>query len=138
MREEATLNYSGDDIFALGNIALLAVMKGLGEQALPILKFIQKVRPDNAGSFLLEAMHIYAVDSSESSIQFLENSGALQAEINRDETLAFHLYLLQQTGKIQHAYDLGCIYLNEALIQSETAREAIGKVVLECEDELNF
>lgn len=132
------VEYTSDDIFILGNIASLAKRIGLGESAQSLWKLVQEVRPDNAGGFLIEAMHLFSTGQTAAAIELLENSGALEAAVNRDEALAFHLYMLQQDGRLEHAHNLGRIYLDEDLLQSEAAIEAVQIVVNECSEALGL
>lgn len=126
------VDFSRDDIFVLGNIASLATRIGLGEGAQSLWKLVQEARPGNAGGFLIEAMYLFSTGNFIAGIELLENSGALEAEVNRDEAIAFHLYLLQQNGQFEQAYTLGKAYLDEDLLQSEAALEAVQIVVSEC------
>jgi hypothetical protein len=132
------MEFNRDDIFVLGNIASMAVMNGFGEHALPILKLLREARPDNAGVILLEAMYLNSVGACGDAISLLENSDAFQALTNRDEAVAFHLYLLQQDGQIERAGNLGQTYLEENLVESEAACEAIRIITTECHSDLNL
>lgn len=125
--------FSSDDIFLLGNIAALAVRHGQGEQALPLLKLVQEARPENAGAFMLEAVYLHMIGECAQAIEFLENITIEQMKINRDETIAFHLFLLQQDGQQKRAAKLGHDYLNAGLIASEGVRESIRLIIAECE-----
>ncbi|WP_210256065.1 hypothetical protein [Chelativorans sp. Marseille-P2723] len=132
------VQYSSDDIFVLGNTASLAVRVGLGEGAQSLWKLVQEVRPENAGGFLIEAMYLFSRGEAGAGIDLLESNGALAADVNRDEALAFHLYLLQQDGQLERAHKLGSIYLDEDLLQSEAALEAVQTIVTECADALGI
>lgn len=132
------VEYTSDDIFILGNIASLATRIGLGEGARSLWELVQEVRPENAGGFLIEAMYLFSTGKTTEAIELLENSGALEAAVNRDEALAFHLYMLQQNGQLEHAYEMGKIYLDEELLQTEAALEAVQIVVQECADALRM
>ena len=129
-------NFNADDMFVLGNIAATAIKKGHGAQADPLLKLIQEERPANAGAFVLEAMYLHSVGKAEEGRAFLESSGAFNTENNRDEAVAFHLYLMQQIGQFEQAYELGQAYLAEGLVTSASAVLAVSNVVSECADEL--
>ncbi len=126
------VDFSSDDIFILGNIASFATRIGLGEGAQSLWKLVQEVRPINAGGFVIEAMYHFSTGDPAAGIELLENSGSLKAEVNRDEALAFHVYLLQQDGQLERAYRLGRTYLDEDLLQVESALEAVQIVVKEC------
>ncbi|WP_176086016.1 hypothetical protein [Martelella sp. HB161492] len=130
------MNYTNDDLFILGNIASLAVRTGIGEQALPLLKLVQQHRPENAAAFIVESMYLLSIGKKQAALALLENCGAFEAEKNRDEALAFHLYLLQQDGQLQRAVRLGTAYLEEGLIESKSAIEAARFVTTECEKAL--
>ncbi|RCS21557.1 hypothetical protein DUT91_23240 [Phyllobacterium salinisoli] len=130
---EHPTDFGPDDIFIMGNIAALAVQKGHGEQALPILKLVQEARPENGGAFTLEAMHLASIGACARAIVLLEGIAIEQMKINRDETIAFHLILLQQDKQHKRAAQLGHAYLECGLIESPEAREAIRLVVAECE-----
>ena len=132
------VEYSKDDIFIIGNVASLATRVGLGEGAQSLWKLVQEVRPENAGGFLIEAIYLFSLGDFTAAIELLENSGALEAAVNRDEAIAFHLYLLQQDGQLERAHDLGRIYIDEDLIQTEAALEAVQIVVSECADALGL
>jgi len=132
------VEFSNDDVFVLGNVASLATRIGLGEGAQSLWKLVQEVRPENAGGFLIEAMYLFSKGEFAGGIELLENSGALEAAVNRDEALAFHLYLLQQDGQLERAHTLGRVYLDEDLLQSEAALEAIQIVVSECAEALGL
>lgn len=129
-------DYTREDVFILGNIASYALNRGLGEYVLPIIKLIQEVRPKNAAAFLLEAMHKYSIGEVREAIQFLEASGTFDAAVNRDEAVAFHLFLLQQDGQVQRAANLGRTSMATGSIESGAAREMIRIVTAECEVEL--
>lgn len=124
--------YLPDDLFLLGNIAFKAVMQGRGESALPILSLMQKARPSNAGSFLVQSMYLYSLGETEKAIRFLEESNVFQAASNRDEAIAFHLFLLQENGEDSRAEQLGQAYLDEDLVTSPAAIETIRIVAAEC------
>ncbi|OED49568.1 tetratricopeptide repeat protein [Leisingera sp. S232] len=128
--------FNADDMFVLGNIAATAIKKGHGALAEPLLKLIQEERPANAGAFVLEAMYLHSVGRTDDAREFLETSGAFQTENNRDEAVAFHLYLMQQAGQIEQAHELGQTYLAEGLVTSDSAVSAVSTVVSECADEL--
>lgn len=132
----AVPHFNADDMFVLGNIAATAIKKGHGALAEPLLRLIQAERPANAGAFVLEAMYMHSVGRTEDARAFLETSGALQTENNRDEAVAFHLYLLQQSGDVEQAHELGQAYLAEGLVTSESAISAVSTVVAECADQL--
>lgn len=83
-------------------------------------------------------MYLFSTGKTTEAIELLENSGALEAAVNRDEALAFHLYMLQQNGQLEHAYEMGKIYLDEELLQTEAALEAVQIVVHECADALRM
>ncbi|MCP1846096.1 hypothetical protein ACVIHI_009125 [Bradyrhizobium sp. USDA 4524] len=126
------IEYTKEDIFLLGNIASTAVNKGIGEHVTLIISLIQDARPQNAGSFLLEAMYKYSIGKTREAIHLLETGKVFEAAINRDEAVAFHLFLLQQDGQIERAADLGQIYMDEGLVGSDSAREMIRIVTTEC------
>ncbi|MDC0659466.1 hypothetical protein N6L27_15805 [Leisingera sp. SS27] len=128
--------FNADDMFVLGNIAATAIKTGYGDLAQPLLKLIQEERPANAGAFVLEAMYLHSIGQTEEARLFLETSGAFQTENNRDEAVAFHLYLLQQAGSIEQAHELGQAYLAEELVTSPSAIAAVSTVIAECADEL--
>ncbi|QPC44316.1 hypothetical protein HW532_17395 [Kaustia mangrovi] len=132
------VDFSSDDMFILGNIASLATRIGLGEGAQSLWKLVQEVRPENAGGFVIEAMYRFATGDLTAGIELLETSGSFDAEINRDEALAFHLFLLQQDGQLERAHRLGGTYLDEDLLQSEAALEAVQVVVSECAEALGI
>ena len=129
-------NFNADDMFVLGNISATAIKTGHGALAGPLLKLIQEERPANAGAFVLEAMYLNSVGKAEEGREFLESSGAFNTEYNRDEAVAFHLYLMQQIGQIEQAYELGQAYLAEGLVTSASAVLSVSTVVSECADEL--
>ncbi|TPW28834.1 hypothetical protein FJU08_16020 [Martelella alba] len=131
-----TMSYSDDDLYILGNIASLAVKTGIGEQALPILKLVQQQRPNNAAAFIVESMYLFSIGKKQAALSLLETCGAFDAEKNRDEALAFHLYLLQQDGQLKRAVRLGTAYLEERLIDSKSAIEATRLVTTECQKAL--
>ncbi|WP_420963857.1 hypothetical protein [Brucella sp. IR073] len=122
-----------DDIFVLGNIAALAVRNGNGEQALPLLKLIQQARPENAGAFMLEAMYLAGNGERERAIALLEDIAFEQMKVNRDETIAFYLFLLQQDGQYERAAKLGHEHLDSGLIESPQMCESFRVLVSECE-----
>ncbi|MGL6209785.1 MAG: hypothetical protein ACRC14_08155 [Paracoccaceae bacterium] len=113
----------------LGNIASKAVVAGLGEGALPILRFIQEIRPENAGAFLMEAMHLSGAEGAEVALRYLEDSPVFSAETNRDEAIAFHLVLVQECGNSTYALELGETYLAEKLLVSESAIQLVERLV---------
>ncbi|WP_156936570.1 hypothetical protein [Chelativorans sp. J32] len=123
---------TSDDVFVLGNIASLATLIGLGEDARPLWKLIQEFRPENAGGFLIEAMYFFSLGDFSAGIDVLEQTGAFYASVNRDEALAFHLYLLQQDGRLERALGLGEAYLDEGLLRAEAALQTVSIVVDEC------
>jgi len=124
--------FYSDDIVVLGNLASSATLLGLGEHAQSLWRLVQELRPDNAGGFLIEAMYLFSLGHFTAAIERLENSGALHAAVNRDEALAFHLYLLQQDGQFERARMLGGAYLEEGLLQSEAALQTVRIVIDEC------
>lgn len=124
---------SADDLFILGNIGSAAVSAGRGDEALNIMRVLQHERPDHAGGFLMEAMHLSSKDDVPGAIDVLENSAAFDAEINRDEALALHLVLLQTDGQYDRALDLGHAYLATDHVFSESARQSVLTVVEEIE-----
>ena len=130
--------FSSDDIFILGNLASLATRLGLGRHARSLWRLVQDVRPENAAGFLIEAMYLFTAGNVAAGIKLLEEAGALQAAVNRDEALAFHLYLLQQDGQLERAYVLGTSYLQEGLLRIEEALETVQIVVDECAAALGF
>ncbi len=124
---------TSDDVFVLGNLGAKAVVAGLGDRAANVLAFMQKERPDNAGGFLMQAIHLFSSGEVKAAIEFLEAAPVFEAEINRDEALAFHLVLLQSDGQYDRALDLGHVYLGEDMIVSESAHHTIRTVIDEIE-----
>ncbi len=123
------MSYSADDMFVLGNISAKAVVMGLVDGVLPILRFIQAVRPENAGAFLMEGMHLSSVAGAAVALRYLEGSPVFTAETNRDEAIAFHLVLVQESGNSAHALELGETYLAENLLSSESAIHVVERLV---------
>ncbi|WP_273795021.1 hypothetical protein [Brucella intermedia] len=128
--------FDADDIFILGNIAAVAVHRGYGARALPLLKLVQEARPTNAGAFMLEAMHLYAIGERTRAITFLEHAKIQEKAINRDEALVFYLFLLQQDGQFDRAITLGRSCLESQSLNSERARQEVRIVVAQCETAL--
>lgn len=125
--------YSRDDMYVLGNIAAMAVVSDVGNLSLTILNFLRNERPENAGSFLLYALHLQSLGRSKEAIESLEDSPVFEAEINRDEAIALHLVLLQADGQLDRAMDLGHAYIGENIVKSESAHHTIRTVIEEIE-----
>ncbi len=118
-----------DDAFLLGNIGMFSISAGLGEYGLPLLKFIQKYRPENAGSYIGEALFHMNSGNIEEAINVLENSPAFIAEKNSDEALAFHLFITYYSGDIEKTRELGTAYLEEKLVTDKNCIESIKEIM---------
>ena len=121
--------FTPDDIFVLGNIGAMAVLRGKGAEALQILQWIQQERPTNAGSFLMHALYLFSEGRTAEAISFLEQSPVFEAEVNRDEAIALHIVLLNYDGQYDRLVHLGEAYLAEGLVQSERAHHVIRTAV---------
>lgn len=126
--------FNSDDMFVLGNIAAMAIVKGIHEPTLHILEFLSAERPKNAGSFLLYALILQDKGEVKEAIRYLEESDVFEAEINRDEALALHLLLLQEDEQFERALDLGHAYLGENIVVSESAHHTIRTVLQQIEE----
>ncbi|MBC8719589.1 hypothetical protein [Ochrobactrum sp. Marseille-Q0166] len=133
----ATAQLNDDDIFLLGNIATYGVCAGYGEEAIKILRLIQMARPDNAGVLVLEAMYMHSIGKTRAAIEFLENGSALDARVNRDEAVAFYLYLLQQDKQLHRVESIARTYFEQGLISSPEAKRAIELILAEISDQLS-
>jgi len=120
---------SKDDIFLLGNIGLSAIIAGYGDEVMPLLDVVKSERPLNAGGFIAEALHLYAKGETEAAVALLEETTALRADVNLDEALAFHLFLLHRTGAAEKVLALGESYLAERLVTSPQAVATIEEIV---------
>lgn len=118
-----------DDAFVLGNLCLLAVLRGHGEAAQPILRAIQTERPRNAGGFLMQAMHLCAQEKTAEALEFIESSPIYEAETNRDEARAFHVVLLNAEGWFDRARELGESLLADPEFTSESAHHAVRTIL---------
>lgn len=117
-----------DDMFVMGNIALLSLSKGLAHNALSITRLFQTLRPQNGAGFIIEAMHHFSQGRAEQALSVMERFDPDTATVNRDEALAFHLYLLAELG-FYDAVAQGCaLYLTPGYISSEAARHTIEQV----------
>lgn len=125
-----------DDTFVLGNLGTAAITNGRGDEAMNVIHVLQDERPDHAGGFLMEAMHLSSKGQISEAIAVLEDGAAFEATTNRDEALATHLVLLQADGQLDRALDLGHAYLDEGFISSESAHHTIRTVIEEIESAL--
>lgn len=119
---------SKDDVFLLGNLGMMAVMTGHGEEALPILEFMQEIRPHNAGGFIGEALYHYSKGDTDTAMAMMEETIAMDSEVNRDEALAFHLFILFHSGNVEDANQLSHAYLDAQLITEPQARTMIEEI----------
>ncbi|MCU0910048.1 MAG: hypothetical protein MUE98_01475 [Rhodobacteraceae bacterium] len=126
-----------DDLFILGNIAARAIMSGSGEETSGIVDLLQDECPENAGPFLLEAVHISSKGQVKEAISLLENSPMFSAEVNGDEAIAFYLVLLLQDGQAERARKICTSILDGGLLQSESARRTVLRVLTEIEDAMS-
>ena len=123
--------FRSDDIFLLGNIGLLALSKGLAGQALEAIRLVQVLRPDNGASFIIEAMHLYSKGETLDALRVIESCTFDELTRSKDETLAFHLYLLAELDQFDQVFELGQSYLTGNRITSEAARHTIETVLEE-------
>lgn len=126
-----------DDLFVLGNLSATAVSSGKGNQAIKIVRLLQEERPDHAGGYLMEAMHLSSQERITEAIAVLEDGPVFEAKTNRDEALATHLVLLQADGQFDRALDLGHAYIEGGFITSESAHHTVRTVIDEIEGALS-
>lgn len=127
--------FSRDDIFLLGNIAARAVAQGRGGEVLAVLKLLQWERPDNAGSHLLQAAHLFSVGAIAEAIELLEAANVFDAETNGAETFAFFLILLKEKGDYRRLQSEIRKYRSKHRILPESARHAIETTLAEIQEQ---
>ena len=122
-----------DDVFLLGNIASLSVIMGHGAEALPILDLLEKERPMNAGSCIMRAMHLYSIGKTQEAIDYLGQSNAFEAEVNKDEAIAIFIFLLSRNDQTEDAVLLARASLSGGSELSASARQSIEQILSDCE-----
>jgi hypothetical protein len=123
-----------DDLFILGNIGARAILSGRGAETEKILSVLQAEQPNNAGSFLMQAVYMFSKRQVKEAIAFLEESPIFTADTNGDEAVAFFLVLLKEDGQLERARTLGDAILVNGLVESPSARHAILKVLDDIEE----
>lgn len=118
-----------DDVFLIGNIGMMGVIANRGEEIAPMLEFVKTARPQNAGGFIVEALHLYSSGETEAALVLMEDVVSLDMEANRDEALAFHTFLLMQNGKTKEAHTLAQAYLEDQIVTTPEAKATIEEIL---------
>ena len=129
MTEIATL--STDDIFILGNTCGAAVSAGKGAEVASIFKCLQLERPENAGGFIMEAIHWQHQGKVGKAMSVLEKANAFTKDRNGDEALALYTLLMLENNQHDAAYKIARDLLAADNVISETARQTLLSVLQE-------
>ena len=116
---------NADDRFVLSNIALLAVVGGMGREVLNIIEILKTDNPTDASACLLEAVYLDSTGYPEAAIETLEEHNVFEAVNAREDAMSFHLHLLGKLGRVSQARKLGEVYLANGGFQKESARHMV-------------
>ena len=122
-----------DDAFILGNICGIAISAGKGDEVKSLYRCLQTQRPDNAGGYIFEAMHLQQSGEVLTAIELLRDSGAIKLEKNGAEAISLYALLLIQDNQNEAAFKLAKHACSADMTISESARDVFEKIVEEFE-----
>lgn len=120
---------NADDRFVLGNVALLAVLEGMGREVLEVVEFLMDDEPTDASPCLLKAVYLDSIGKSQEALDTLETCNVFEKQTAREEATSFHLHLLAKLGHVSKARNLAETYLSDNGLQKESARHMVAATI---------
>lgn len=118
-----------DEVFILGGLSITGVLMNELERSEPLILLLQQYRPNNAAGFVAEALFFSAKGDPATSIEVLEESGAMEMETNYEQAISLYVHLLNVCGRREEAVEIGQAILEDGGMQQQHSLDLIKQVV---------